>query len=75
MRVPPRFTNSTSPSLPRASATVPTPDPTQAEADRVHALKLLKEAQTEHDLADAKAALDVSLVRIQASGHPGGHGY
>ncbi|MBK8724477.1 MAG: ATP synthase F1 subunit epsilon [Holophagaceae bacterium] len=61
--------------LARDSETVDMIDPTQAEADRVRALKLLKEAQTEHDLADAKAALDVSLVRIQASGHPGGHGY
>ena len=61
--------------LARDSETVDMIDSSQAEADRVHALKLLKEAQTEHDLAEAQAALDVSLVRIQASGHPGGHGY
>jgi F-type H+-transporting ATPase subunit epsilon len=61
--------------LARESETVDMIDVTQAEADRVHALKLLKEAQTEHDLGEAQASLDASLVRIQAAGHPGGHGY
>lgn len=61
--------------LARESETMDMIDLSQAEADRQHALKLLKEAQTEHDLAEAQAALDVSIVRIQAAGHPGGHGY
>jgi F-type H+-transporting ATPase subunit epsilon len=61
--------------LARESETVDMIDLDQAEADRQHALKLLKEAQTEHDLAVAQASLDVSLIRIQAAGHPGGHGF
>ena len=61
--------------LARESETVDMIDLDQAEADRQHALKLLKEAQTEHDLAAAQATLDASLIRIQAAGHPGGHGF
>ena len=61
--------------LARESETVDMIDLDQVEADRQHALKLLKEAQTEHDLAEAQAALEVSLIRIQAASHPGGHGF
>ncbi|HET8714428.1 MAG TPA: ATP synthase F1 subunit epsilon [Holophagaceae bacterium] len=61
--------------LARESETVDMIDLSQAEADKQHAMKLLKEAQTEHDLAEAQAALDSSLIRIQAASHPGGHGF
>jgi F-type H+-transporting ATPase subunit epsilon len=61
--------------LARESETVDMIDLSQAEADKQHAMKLLKEAQTEHDLAEAQAALDASVIRIQAASHPGGHGY
>ena len=61
--------------LSRESETVDMIDLSKVEADKQHALKLLKEAQTEHDLAEAQATLDASLIRIQAAGHPGGHGY
>ena len=61
--------------LSRESETVDMIDLSQAEADKQHAMKLLKEAQTEHDLAEAQAALDSSLIRIQAASHPGGHGF
>ncbi len=61
--------------LARESETVDMIDLERAEADRQHALKLLKEAQTEQDLARAQAALDASLIRIQAAGHPAGHGF
>ncbi|WP_243319612.1 MULTISPECIES: ATP synthase F1 subunit epsilon [Geothrix] len=61
--------------LARESETVDMIDLERVEADRQHALKLLKEAQTEHDLASAQAALDASLIRLQAAGHPAGHGF
>ncbi len=61
--------------LSRESETVDMIDLSKAEADRQHALKMLKEAQTETDLNEAQAALDASLIRIQAAGHPGGHGF
>ena len=61
--------------LARESETVDMIDLSKAEADKQHAMKLLKEAQTEHDLAEAQAALDASVIRIQAASHPGGHGY
>jgi F0F1-type ATP synthase epsilon subunit len=46
----------------------------RAESSRLRALQLLKAAQTEHDLAAAQAKLDASLIRLQAAGHPMGHG-
>ena len=61
--------------LARESETVEMIDLERAEADRQRALKLLKEAQTEQDLAKAQAALDASLIRLQAAGHPAGHGF
>jgi F-type H+-transporting ATPase subunit epsilon len=61
--------------LARESETVDMIDLDAVEADRQHALKLLKEAQSEHDLAYAQARLDQSLIRQQAAGHAGGHGY
>ncbi len=61
--------------LARESETVDMIDLNQAEADKQHALKLLKEAQTEHDMDEAQASLEASLIRIQAAGHPGGHGF
>ncbi len=61
--------------LARESETVEMIDLERAEADRQRALKLLKEAQTEQDLAKAQATLDASLIRLQAAGHPAGHGF
>ncbi len=61
--------------LARESETMDTLDLERAEASRQRALKLLKEAQTEHDLAAAQAKLNASLIRLQAAGHPSGHGF
>jgi F-type H+-transporting ATPase subunit epsilon len=61
--------------LARESETVDMIDLEQVEAQRQRALKLLKDACTEHDLASAQAALDASLIRLQAAGHPSGHGF
>ena len=61
--------------LARESETVDMIDLGRAEASRQRALQLLKEAQTEHDLATAQAKLDASLIRLQAAGHPAGHGF
>ena len=59
--------------LARESETVDMIDLDKVEADRQHALKLLKEAETEHDLALAQAQLDVSIIRMDAASKPGGH--
>ncbi len=61
--------------LARESETVDMIDLERAEASKQRALQLLKEAQTEHDMAAAQAKLDASLIRLQAAGHPGGHGF
>lgn len=61
--------------LARESETVEMIDLERVESDRQRALKLLKEAQTEGDLTKAQAALDASLIRLQAAGHPAGHGF
>jgi F-type H+-transporting ATPase subunit epsilon len=61
--------------LARESETMDMIDLERAEASRQRALKLLKEAQTEHDMATAQAKLDASLIRLQAAGHPTGHGF
>ncbi len=61
--------------LARDSETVDEIDLNRAESARQRALKILKEAQTETDLNSAQAALDRSIIRIQAAGHPGGHGF
>lgn len=61
--------------LARESETMDTLDLERAEASRQRALKLLKEAQTEHDLTSAQAKLNASLIRLQAAGHPSGHGF
>ncbi len=61
--------------LARESETVDEIDLDRAEAERQRATKLIKEAQTEHDLDEAQAALDRSIIRINAAGHPGGHGF
>jgi F-type H+-transporting ATPase subunit epsilon len=61
--------------LARESETVDMIDLERAEASRQRALTLLKEARTEHDLANAQAKLDASLIRLQAAGHPAGHGF
>ena len=61
--------------LARESETVDTLDLERAEASRQRALKLLKDAQTEHDMAAAQAKLNASLIRLQAAGHPSGHGF
>lgn len=61
--------------LARGSETVEMIDLERAEAARERALKLLKEAQTEPDMTKAQAKLNASLIRIQAAGHPSGHGF
>ena len=61
--------------LARESETVDMIDLEEVEASKQRALQLLKEAQTEHDMAAAQAKLDASLIRLQAAGHPGGHGF
>ncbi|MBP7618016.1 MAG: ATP synthase F1 subunit epsilon [Geothrix sp.] len=61
--------------LARESETMDTLDLERAEASRQRALKLLKDAQTEHDMAAAQAKLNASLIRLQAAGHPSGHGF
>jgi F-type H+-transporting ATPase subunit epsilon len=61
--------------LARESETVDMIDLERAEASRQRALTLLKEARTEDDLAIAQAKLDASLIRLQAAGHPAGHGF
>lgn len=59
--------------LARESETVDMIDLDQVEAARQHALKLLKEAETERDLALAQAQLDASLIRMEAANRPAGH--
>ena len=59
--------------LARESETVDMINLDKVEADRQHALKLLKEAETEHDLALAQAQLDVTLSRMDAAHRPAGH--
>ncbi len=59
--------------LARESETVDMIDLDRVEAERQHALKLLKEAESEHDLALAQAQLDASLIRMEAAGRPAGH--
>lgn len=59
--------------LARESETVDMIDLDEVEAERQHALKLLKEAETEHDLAIAQAELDMCLIRMEAAGKPAGH--
>jgi F-type H+-transporting ATPase subunit epsilon len=61
--------------LARESETMDTLDLERAEASRQRALKLLKDAHTEHDMAAAQAKLNASLIRLQAAGHPSGHGF
>ena len=61
--------------LARESETVEMIDLERAEADRQRALKLVKEALTEQDLDRAQAKLNASLIRLQAAGHPAGHGF
>ncbi len=61
--------------LARESETMDMIDLERAEASRQRALKLLKEAQTEHDIQTAQAKLNASLIRLQAAGHPAGHGF
>lgn len=59
--------------LARESETVDMIDLDQVEAERLHALKLLKEAESEKDLALAQASLDAALIRMEAAGKPAGH--
>ena len=61
--------------LARVSETVEMIDVERAEAARLRALKVLKDAQTEPDLDEAQARLKASLIRLEAAGHPGGHGF
>ena len=61
--------------LARNSETVDELDLDRAEGARQRALKVLDEARTESDLSAAQAALDRSIIRIQAGGHPSGHGF
>lgn len=59
--------------LARESETVDMIDLDQVEAERQRALKLLKEAETEHDLALAQAELDASIIRMEAASKSAGH--
>ena len=61
--------------LARESETMDMIDLERAEASRQRALKLLKEAHTENDFENAQAKLNASLIRLQAAGHPSGHGF
>lgn len=61
--------------LARASETVAMIDLSRAEAKRLQALQLIKEAATPADLSKAQMALSHCLIRLQAAGHPAGHGY
>ena len=61
--------------LARESETMDMIDLERAEASRQRALKLLKEAHTENDFETAQAKLNASLIRLQAAGHPSGHGF
>lgn len=61
--------------LARGSETLEMIDLERAEAAQARALKLIKEAQTEQDLAKAQAKLNASMIRIQAASHPAGHGF
>jgi len=60
--------------LARVSETVDMIDVGRAEAARQRSQKLMQEAQTESDLDYAQARLRASLIRLEAAGHPGGHG-
>ena len=59
--------------LARASETVDMIDADRAEAARQRALKAIKEASSEADLAHAQIKLQRSLIRLQAAGRPVGH--
>ncbi len=59
--------------LARISETVDMIDADRAEAARVRALKMIKDADTEDELDVAQAKLNASLVRLQAAGRPVGH--
>lgn len=59
--------------LARASETVEQIDADRAEAARQRALKALKEAASEADLAHAQVKLQRSLIRLQAAGRPVAH--
>jgi F-type H+-transporting ATPase subunit epsilon len=61
--------------LARVSETVDMIDVERAEAARLRALQILKEATSEPDLDNAQARLKASLIRLAAAGHPGGHGF
>jgi F-type H+-transporting ATPase subunit epsilon len=61
--------------LARVSETVDMIDVERAEAARLRSLQLLKEAQTKPELDNAMAHLKASLIRLAATGHPGGHGF
>lgn len=60
--------------LARGSETVAMIDLERAEVARERALKALQAAQTEQDMTKAQASLNASLIRLQAAGHPMGHG-
>ena len=59
--------------LARISETVDMIDVDRAEAARARAQKAIKDAVTESDLDLAQAALQASLIRLQAAGRPIGH--
>ena len=61
--------------LARVSETVDMIDVDRAEAARQRALQMLKDAQDENDLDRAQAKLQASLIRLEAAGHPAGHGH
>jgi F-type H+-transporting ATPase subunit epsilon len=61
--------------LARVSETVDMIDVGRAESARIRALQAASEAKIENDLDRAQASLRASLIRLEAAGHPGGHGY
>jgi F-type H+-transporting ATPase subunit epsilon len=61
--------------LARVSETVDMIDVERAKSARIRALQAASEARVERDLDNAQASLRASLIRLQAAGHPGGHGY
>ena len=61
--------------LARESETVDMIDLEQVQAERLRALQLIKEAATPSDLSKAQAMLETCLIRLQAAGHPAGHGF
>ena len=59
--------------LARVSETVDMLDPEQLKLERLQGERLLKEASTPEELAQAQASLEATLIRLQALGQAVGH--